>query len=980
MTSERWRQVEAVYHAAAARVVGDRASFLAEACAGDDSLRREVESLLAHEQEASLFIEQPAIEVAAIGLNNQDRLPVGRQMGPYTILSLLGAGGMGEVYRAHDTTLGRDVAIKVLPPVFTLDPERRARFEREARLLASLNHPHIAAIYGVEDAGGVRGLVLELVEGPTLAERLAKRALPLGEALAIARQIADALEAAHDKGIIHRDLKPANVKITPEGLVKVLDFGLARAAASDAAADVSQPATSLSADHDGVVLGTAAYMSPQQARGQLLDKRTDIWAFGCLLYEMLSGRRAFTGDTSSEAMAAVLERDPAWKALPAATPENIRTLIERCLEKDLKLRLRDIGDARLEIDRAIAMSSGVPPERGPYRRRRAWPWVLLGTLGAGAGLAIFVTRPVRTSPSLASIRVSVDLGADASLVTGLYGQGVAAILSPDGRTLAFVGRAGQGKSLLYVRSLEQLRAVPLPGTEGALNPFFSPDGQWIAFFADGKLKKILATGAGPLTLCNASDNRGGAWAEDGTIIFSPKRAGTSLWTVSDAGGTPTSMTSLDAGEVTQRWPQVLPGRKGILYTSHNNPNGFDDANVVVQPLPRGARKVLVRGAYDGRYIPTGHLIYVHDSTLFAVPFDLNHLEVTGPAIRVLDGVAVSPPVGAAQIAISRTGTLVYLSGAALTNDAPIDWVDRSGRVTPMRAAPAFWLNHAFSPDGRKLAMTIYDGKQWGIWMYDWGRDALSRLTYDVAASAVNPVWTPDGRRIVFASTRDGSATSNLNLFWQRTDGTGEAQRLTDGSYEQVPASSDPSGRLIAFAERRPDTGRDVMILRIDGDEQSGWKPGKPTVFLNSRFSETEPVFSPDGRWLAYVSNETGRDEVYVRPFPGPGGKRQISTGGGSGPTWSRARHELFYGTPDNRIMVASYSSQGDTFRAEKPRLGSNVRFSPRVVGKSFDVHPDGERFALTAEREPQGHEDTHHVTLIFNFFDELRRMASTVTR
>jgi Tol biopolymer transport system component len=606
--------------------------------------------------------------------------------------------------------------------------------------------------------------------------------------------------------------------------------------------------------------------------------------------------------------------------------------------------------------------------------------MLSGVLGVAAGLALAVW-PARPLPSRAPVRVSVDLGTDAPIVTGGYGQGVAAILSPDGRTLAFVGRAGEGKpTQLFIRPLEQLRAAPLAGTEGALNPFFSPDGQWVAFFAAGKLKKILTTGGGLLTVCDARDNRGGAWAEDGTIIFSPDRAGTSLWTVSASGGPPTSLTSLDAGEVTQRWPQVLPGRKGILYTSHNNPNGFDDANVVVQPLPRGARKVLVRGAYDGRYIPSGHLIYVQYSTLFAVPFDLDHLEVTGPAIRVLDGVAVSPPVGSANIAISRTGTLVYVSGPAVTLDAPIDWVDRSGRVTPMRVAPVFWLNPAFSPDGRKLAMSIYDGKQYGIWMYDWGRDALSRLTYDAAANAVNPVWTPDGRRIVFASTRDGSAT--LNLFWQRADGTGEAQRLTDGSYEQVPASSDPSGRLIAFAERRPDTGRDVMILRIDGNEESGWKPGKPTVFLNSRFSETEPMFSPDGRWLAYVSNETGRDEVYVRPFPGPGGTWQISTGGGSGPTWSRARHELFYGTPDHRVMVASYSSEGDTFRAEKPRLGSNIRFSPRpgTSGRNFDVHPDGERFALTAEREPQSHDDKHRVTLIFNFVDELRRMASTVTR
>jgi Tol biopolymer transport system component len=970
-----WGRTKQVFQAALERNPDERAAFLRDTCGEDEALRAEVQSLLDAHGEAGAFADRPAVEILGFSASPVSE---GMQLGAYHIESRIGAGGMGEVFRAHDTALRRDVAIKLLSPEFSLEPDGLARLEREAHVLASLNHPNICAIYGVERRDEALALVLELVEGPTLAERLAGRALPLGDALAIARQIAEALEAAHDKGIIHRDLKPANVKITPDGLVKVLDFGLAKAAAGDAAADLTHSPTSTLGGRDhGVLLGTAAYMSPQQARGQRLDKRTDIWAFGCLLYEMLSGRRAFDGDTSSDAMAAVLERDPDWTALPTTTPQSIRTLIERCLEKDLKLRLRDIGDARLEIDRAMTMpANGAPLERARHRGRRALPWALSGALGLGAGLALLVARPQRSVPPLSPVRVIADPGTDASLLTNRYGGGPAAILSPDGGTLAFVAEARAGRPQLYVRRLEQLRATALAGTDGAVNPFFSPDGQWIAFFADSKLKKILTTGGGLSTLCDARDNRGGAWAEDGTIIFAPDRAGTGLWRVSSGGGTPEPLTTLNAGEVTERWPQVLPGGKGVLYTSHNSPNGFNDANVVVQALPHGTRKVLVRGAYDGRYILSGHLIYIHDSTLFAAPFDLDRLDVTGPAVHALDGFSDSPPVGAAQVAVSRTGTLVYVPGPVFTFDAPIDWADRGGRVTPLRAAPAYWLNAVFSPDGRTLAMTIYDGKHYDNWVYDWGRDVLSRLTSD-PTDASNPVWTPDGRGMVFGSKRDSKA--GANLYWQRADGTGDAQRLTKSNNGQTPASVHPSGKLIAFVEHRPETLDDVMILPIEADEAYGWKPGAPTVFLNSRSSEFQPTFSPDGRWLAYVSNESGRNEVYVRPFPGPGGKWQISTGGGSGPTWSRARHELFYGTFDQRIMVASYTSEGDSFRAEKPRLGSSVRFSSRTAGRSFDLHPDGERFALTADRESQSHDDTHHVTLIFNFFNELRWIARTAT-
>ena len=823
-------------------------------------------------------------------------LTPGTRLGPYEIASAIGAGGMGEVYRARDTKLKRDVAIKVLPESYASDRDRLARSQREAEVLASLNHPNIAAIYGLEESDGRRALVMELVEGETLADRIARGAIPLEEALPIAKQITEALEAAHEQGIVHRDLKPANIKVRADSTVKVLDFGLAKlnesagswqqaAGSASLSPTITSPAMMTSV---GVLLGTAAYMSPQQAKGREEDKRSDIWAFGCVVFEMLTGKRAFAGDDVQDTLVAVLRDAPDWSLLPANTPAPILKLLQRCLEKDRKRRLDSAADARLEIDDALTASP--PTNLRTYepanRRLGVLPWAIAVISLIIASATVVLWAPWRAAPAPAAVRMSAELGADASLVTD---QGAAAVPSPDGRLLVFAAQKnGAGDSQLLVRRLDQLQATPLSGTEGARNPFFSPDGQWVGFFASGKLKKISVTGGAVVTLCDAPNGRGGTWGEDGTIVFAPDNVNqVRLRRVPSAGGTPQPVTTLAQGETTHRWPQMLPGGKALLYASAPTTNSaWEDASLVVQPLPAGERKVVVRGGYYGRYLPSGHLVYLHEGTLFAAPFDLDRLEVTGPSVPVLEGVLANfGGTGGAQVAVSGTGTLVYLPGQNQTTDAPIVWMDRSGKILPLRATAAVWSNPQFAPDGRRLAVDISDKQQTDVWVYEWARDTLTRLTFDPAHSE-KPVWTPDGHRIVFRSQRNGGT---YNLYWQRADGTGDVQRLTESKNQQFTGSWHPSGKFLGFYETNSQTSEDLMILPMDGDEASGWKPGTATVFLNSPFREREPTFSPDGRWLAYMSNESGRDEIYVRPFPGPGGKWQVSSAGGQGPTWSRTR-------------------------------------------------------------------------------------------
>ena len=937
-------------------------------------------------------------------------LTSGTRLGVYEVTGRLGAGGMGEVYRAHDTRLQRDVALKVLLPTVANDPERLARFSREAQVLASLNHPHIAQIYGVEESAGVTALVLELLEGPTLADRIAVGAVPIDEALSIARQIAEALEAAHEQGIVHRDLKPANIKVRPDGAVKVLDFGLAKALepSSGAAALANSPTITSPAAMTGVgmILGTAAYMSPEQAKGRPVDRRADLWAFGCVLYEMLTGTRAFKGDDVTETIAAVVRAEPDWSKLPANTAAAVRRLLRRCLEKDRSRRLSDAAVARLEIDDArnpgdtailVKGSDDGAAAAAPWLR--VLPWTVAGALAVVLATFTAVSSPWGArEPSSEPMRMSVELGA--ALPVSINTDGSNLCLSPDGTRLAFVSEATPTRPRqVYVRRLGELRATPLAGTEGARDPVFSPDGEWLAYYSDNALKKIGFGGGTPVTLSTAPSvgrfirPRGTAWGDDGAIVFSVD--GLTLSRVPSTGGTPEPLTMLADGESSHRWPQILPGAGAVLFTATTNelfePSAEGEAYLVVQPLPTGRPRVIQRAGYYGRYLQSGrgsstrterdgHLVYVHEGTLYAAPFDLARLEITGPTVPAVEGLTRDALTASAQFTVSRNGTMAFLPDLKGYYEAPIHWLFPDGSSSPLRSTMADWSNPRFSPDGFRVAMDIFDGKQSDVWSYDWARDSLARVTSD-PSSAMRPVWTPDGHRLAFASRRGDGVTDNL--YWQPADGsTNEAQRLTDSKNRQLPASWHPSGTFLAFVELNSATKADIMILPMTGDEASGWTPGQPGPFLNTVANEVDPIFSPDGRWLSYNSDESGQVEAYVRPFPGPGSTWKVSAGAGNGGTtfWSYKRPELFYeqNTPQGHgFMVVPYRTEGGSFVAGNPRPWSPGRFLPRRHIGWEALHPDGNRIATALAPDVQTESKPGHLTFVFNFFDELRRLAPT---
>jgi serine/threonine-protein kinase len=863
---------------------------------------------------------------------------------------------MGEVYRARDTKLKRDVALKVLPEAFANDPERMARFTREAQVLASLNHPNIAQIYGVED----HALVMELVEGEIL-----KGPLPVDTALDYARQIAEALEAAHEKGIVHRDLKPANIKITLQGVVKVLDFGLAAVAqpSADHAGDPSaSPTMTISPTRAGMILGTAAYMSPEQARGKPVDKRADIWAFGCVLYEMLTGRPAFTGETITDVLAAVVKSEPDWSAVP----DKMRRLLVSCLQKNPKQRLQAIGDYRLLLEE-------VPQANAPSRSRLGWVAAVLAIIGLAGWAAWWrATRPVDRP----LMRLSVDLGPDA-----VPGQFTTTAISPDGARLVFPVKVPGGKQMLAARLLAETNQTLLSGTENGRDPFFSRDGKWIGFFADGKMKKISIQGGAPVILCDAPNARGASWGEDGNILVALNLA-TALSRVPAEGERPQAVTKMQGSALNHRWPQPLPGGEGVLFTLSSSSVAFEDASIAAASLKTGEIKVLVRGGYFGRYLPTGdatgHLVYVHEGVLFAVPFDATRLELRGTPVPLLVDLAGDPGSGAGQFSFSRTGTFVYRSGKVSTQSYPVSWLDSSGKTQSLIAAPGVYLTPRFSPDGQRLALTQVVAGKYALFVFDLQREHMLRLALDTDIQGPSyPTWTPDGRHIVFHF----SSASGFGLGWIRADGAGEFQRLLESKNIVVPYSFFPDGRRLAYQEIDPDSRFHIWTLALDVVDPDHPNPGRKEPFLHTTWNEGIPAVSPDGRWIAYQSPESGTAEVYVRPFPGPGGKWQISNAGGLLPVWSRNGRELFFQSLDSRIMVVDYTATGDSFIQSEPRLWSKQQLQYSGGNPNYDLAPDGKRFAIFPElKAPAEEKGNVHVTFLLNFFDELRRRVPVSTK
>jgi serine/threonine protein kinase/Tol biopolymer transport system component len=970
-------------------------------------------------------------------------LQAGTRLGTYEIVALLGKGGMGEVYRARDVDLGRDVAIKILPAVWVSDPDRRARFDREARVLASLNHPHIGAIYGIAESGGVRALVLELVEGLTLAEWLtgagrssqptprlrrsadqppskatavrrsdakaedsaksedrpdsggrpgsggsksdrfrpdaggersldrpgAARALPVPEALIIARQIADALDAAHEKGIIHRDLKPANIKITPDGTVKVLDFGLATYQAGSASGPDEAPGelglatqvVTLSGTLPGAILGTVGYMSPEQARGQAVDKRADIWAFGCVLFEALTGGRAFVRESMSDTLVAILEREPEWTALPTATPVSVRRLLERCLEKDPRQRLRDIGDAKFELDEAFASPETAPAEN--VRRttvRTSAQWIAaIGVTAIASGIVAWDLKPRTSSETSNSVARAVivpppaaPLAVDASPIA----------LSPDGRTVAYVAGRGMTRQI-YVRDLDQFAGVPIPGTLGGRSPFFSPDGQWIGFASAGKLRKVLRRGGSPLTISDAagmySTSSEPRWEADDTIIFTPS-LGAGIFRVSAAGGTPSVVTTLAEGESSHRWPQLLPGGKALLFCVTRS----GDTQVQVQSLETGQRKILASGA-AAAYLPTGHLAYFQAGTLMAAPFDPVRLEVTGAPVVVLSGVMEMPALRNSavpsfpHVSFSTGGALAYVPARPQPRQNSLTWVDRAGVETPAGPSGGTYFQPRLSPDGRRVAVTVRGPETDDVWLYDLSRQAWTRFTSQ--GSSAFPVWSPDGRALTYTSSRTGRD----NMYRRALDGGGPEEHLLVSDRPNYPFSFSPDGTLI-FVEISIPSAQDIWFL--------GAGEKKASSLVETTFAEGAPAFSPDGRLLAYVSNESGRNEIYVRPFRGAGEKVTISNEGGNETIWSKDGRELFYRSGD--AMMAVDITTTPALSVGRPRRLFEKRYELSLaLWPNYDVTPDGQRFLMV--RRVDEDEDPAQINVVLNWRDELRKLVST---
>ena len=888
---------------------------------------------------------------------------IGQTIAHYKVTAKLGAGGMGEVYRANDTKLGREVALKVLPAAFAADAQRVARFEREAKVLASLNHAHIAGIYGLEHQEHTLALAMELVEGATLAEqiRAAPGGIPVEDALPLARQIAEALEYAHEHGIVHRDLKPANIKLTADGQVKVLDFGLAKALAEDSAApDISSsPTMSLAATRAGFILGTAAYMSPEQARGRAVDRRTDVWAFGCVLYEMLAGKRSFPGDDVSDTLAAIIRGEPDWAALPRDLAPPIGKLLKRCLEKDAKRRLQAIGEARIAIEEYLA--NPAQAQLGPTQAAAsilvarsslaAWVFAGVATLAAATFAFLHFGRGPE-EPRVVRAFIPAPPGTNFVYI-GSPSAGPVAV-SPNGRWLAFAAQGETGAQMLWVRAVDEDTARSLPGTEGAAFPFWSPDSKTIAFFATEKLKRVELSGGPPIPICNAGSGRGGTWNRDGVIVTALD-ANVPLVRVSANGGTPQPVTELDTnqGQTSHRWPQFLPDGKRFLYLGRSGLGGSvaEGSAIWVGSLEGGPPILLMQGTSNAAYA-SGRLLFARESALMAQPFDPVKLELSGEQAAIAPQMQLDPSFSRAVFSASENGILAYQSGD-VAQGTRLVWFDRRGKQVGALGDVAAYIDVRISPDTKRVAVTLVDPMLGppDVWIFERSRGLRTRFTFDPGVES-NPVWSPRAEDLVYRGTNKGIP----DIYHKSVAGAGEGSPLLESTTAKFPGSFSPDGRFLAYELRGlTRTFSDIWLLPIS-------PKGEPRAFLETKFRELQPEFSPDGRWMAYVSDESGRLEVYVTPFPGPGRRWQISTQGGIQPRWRNDGREIVYLALDNRITAVELRPRGQGLEvgATKTLFQAN----PYRRGNVYDMTRDGQRFLVNLLEKQQA---SVPLTLVVNW-------------
>ena len=894
-------------------------------------------------------------------------LTVGSRLGHYDVTALIGEGGMGQVYRATDTQLGRDVALKILPDAFAADPDRLARFQREAHVLASLNHPGIAAIYGIERTDDTQALVLELVEGPTLADRIAKGPIPLDEALPIAKQIAEALEAAHEAGVIHRDLKPANIKVREDGTVKVLDFGLAKALDTTPQGDPSQsPTLTAAATQMGVILGTAAYMSPEQARGKAVDRRVDIWSFGAVLFEMLTGTRAFAGADVSLTLAKVLEREPLWDLLPDTTSPSLRNLLERCLEKEPRQRVQAVGDVRLAMEGAFETSVNPPVQTGAAQLQlwqRPIPaalaalavaatasltvWALIGPAASPADLMRFVIAPPESAP----------------LAFSGFGRDV--VISGDGRLIAYNGTSPNGAiPQINLRPIDQVDGAALRGSVQGIAPFFSPGGEWVGFYntdADA-LQKVSIFGGPAVTLTQTPMVLGASWGADDQIIFGTTSgayggSGPGLFRLSGEGGQPEPLTTLDVeqGETSHTWPFIIPGRDAVLFVIGAG-TPLVTGQLAVLDLATGTVSRLGVAGVSPHYVSTGHLVYaVEDGSVRAVPFDIDSLEVKGNPVSLIEGVAVQN-TGAANFSVSDNGRLVYASGGSGTAALrSLVWVDREGREEAIAAPPHNYLDPWISPDGTRVVLDVRDEEN-DVWVWDLAGETLSRLTFDAGRDHAGH-WTVDGKDVLFASDRDGA----FSVYRKAADGTGITERLTEGTDRLAPEAVTPDGMELITRAFVPGRETDLIVVSLDGD------PTMKTI-LGTDFAERNAALSPDGAWMAFESNSSGQYEVYVRPYPEvESGQWLISARGGEEPGWSPDGDELFYRTSNRMMAVSVETDSGFTFGTPRTLFEGPYR---NRDGRTYDVAPDG-RFLMVSGAQGSDSAQPLEINVVVNWDQEL---------